>query len=77
MDPQRKVSAEWQEPPNNLPIARADGKEPELPQDDQEASTAKSRSARKNAKRSRTDSKDPTKLGADASVTQKEIVAHK
>jgi hypothetical protein len=76
MDPQRKVSAEWQEPPDNLPTAHVDGKEPELPKNDQETSTTKSRSAKKNEKRARTDSKDPTKLGADASVTQKKIVAH-
>ena len=76
MDPQRKVSAEWHEPPDNLPTAYADGKEPELPQNDQEASTAKSRSVKKNAKRSRSELKDPNKLGADASVTQKKAVAH-
>jgi hypothetical protein len=76
MDPQRKVSAQWQEPPDNLPTAHADGKEPELPKNDQEASATKSHSAKKNEKRSRTDLKDPTKSGADASVTQKKIVAH-
>jgi hypothetical protein len=76
MDPQRKVSAEWQEPPDNLPTAHADGKEPELPKNDQEASATNSHSAKKNEKRSRTDLKDPTKSGADASVTQKKIVAH-
>jgi hypothetical protein len=76
MDPQRKVSAEWQEPPDNLPTAHAESKEPELPKNDQEASAAKSRSAKRNEKRARIDSKDPTRLGADASVTQKKIVAH-
>jgi hypothetical protein len=72
MDPQRKVSAEWQEPPNSLPTARTDGKEPELPQTDQEPSTVKS-SAKKNTKRLRTDSKDQTKIGADTSATQKKV----
>jgi hypothetical protein len=72
MDPQRKISAEWQEPPNSLPTARTGGKEPELPQTDQELSTVKS-SAKKNTKRPRTDSKDQTKIGADTSATQKKV----
>ncbi|HZC35370.1 MAG TPA: hypothetical protein VE242_07140, partial [Chthoniobacterales bacterium] len=72
MDPQRKVSAEWQEPPNNLPTARADRKEPELPQSDREISSVKS-SSKKTSKRSRTDSKYQTKTGADTSATQKKV----
>jgi hypothetical protein len=73
MDPQRKVSAEWQEPPNSLPTARTDGKEPELPQSDQELYPVKS-SSKKNTKRPRTNSKDhQTKVGADASATQKKV----
>jgi hypothetical protein len=76
MDPQRKVSAEWQEPPNNLPTVHADGQEPELPRNDQEPSTTKSRSAKKTVKGSRPDLKDPTKFGANTSVTQKKVVAH-
>jgi hypothetical protein len=76
MDPQRKVSAEWQEPPNSLPTAQASGKEPPLPQSDQEPSTAKSGSLKRNAKRVRTEVKDPAKGGADASATRKKMVAH-
>jgi hypothetical protein len=76
MDPQRKVSAEWHEPPNSLPTAQASGKEPPLPQNDQEPSTTKSGSLKRNARRARTDVKDPTKGGADASATQKKMVAH-
>lgn len=72
MDPQRKVSAEWQEPPNSLPTAQADGKEPELPQNGQEPSTVKS-SSQKNAKRTRTYTKDPAKIGADSSATQRKV----
>lgn len=76
MDPQRKVSAEWQEPPDRLPTGQAGGKEPELPHNDQEPSTVKSSSPKKNAKRARTGLKDPAKVGADASATQKKIAAH-
>jgi hypothetical protein len=76
MDPQRKVSAEWQEPPNTLPIAQAGGKEPELPQNGQEPSTARSTSPRKNARRAGTNLKDPTKIGSDPSATQKKVAAH-
>jgi hypothetical protein len=76
MDPQRKVSAEWQEPPNSLPTVRADGKEPELPQNGEETSTVKPILPRKNTKRTRADSRDPAKVGADASATQKNVAAH-
>ncbi|HEX3444856.1 MAG TPA: hypothetical protein VHS80_09065 [Chthoniobacterales bacterium] len=76
MDPHRKVSAEWQEPPNSLPAAQASGKEPPLPQNGQERSTVKSGSLKRNARRARTEVKNPTKGGADASATQKKMVAH-
>jgi hypothetical protein len=76
MDPQRKVSAEWQEPPNSLPTAQASAKEPPLPENDQEPSATKSTSPKRNAKRARTEVKDPTRGGADASATQKRMMAH-
>jgi hypothetical protein len=75
MDPQRNVSAEWQEPPNTIPTAQTAGKEPELPQTGQEPSTIKLSTPKKNAKRSRTDSKDQTK-GGDTSTTQKKVAEH-
>jgi hypothetical protein len=76
MDPQRKVSAEWQEPPNSLPTAQASGKEPPLPQNDEEPSATKSSSLKRNAKRARTEAKDPTKGAVDASAMQKKMVVH-
>jgi hypothetical protein len=76
MDPHRKVSAEWQEPPNSLPTAQTSAKEPPLPQNDQEPSPTKSTSLKRSAKRGRTEVRDPTKAGADASTTQKKMMAH-
>jgi len=76
MDPQRRVSAEWQEPPDSVPTVQAGGKEPELPQSDQEPATAKSGLPKKNPKRARADLKASTKVGAGVSTTQKKIVAH-
>jgi hypothetical protein len=75
MDPQRKVSAEWKEPPDSLPTAQTSGKEPPLPQND-EPSATKSTSLRRNAKRTRTEVKDPIKGGASASAVQKKMIVH-
>jgi hypothetical protein len=74
MDPQRRVSAEWQEPPDALPTAQNGGKG--LPRVDQEPTTIKSPAPKKNSKRSRADSKDSAKAGSDASVTQKQVAQH-
>jgi hypothetical protein len=76
MDPQGKVSAQWREPPNTIPIAQAGDKEPELPQNGQEPSTIKSSTPKKSAKRSRADAKNPVKVGSDPSATQKRVAQH-
>jgi hypothetical protein len=74
MDPQRKVSAEWQEPPDTIPTAQAEGKEPDLPQDD--PSSTKVSSPKKNAKRARTEPRDPARANSDNNATRRKVAAH-
>jgi hypothetical protein len=76
MDPQRKVSAEWQEPPDSLPTAQTSEKEPALPRYGQEPTTVKSPVPKKNGKRARSDSRDSVKGGSDSSGTQKQVAQH-
>jgi hypothetical protein len=78
MDPQRRVSAEWQEPPDTLPMAQTGGKEPELPRYDQEPTTIKAPApnSKKTAKRSRTEAKDSAKAGSNSVTTQKQVAQH-
>jgi hypothetical protein len=74
MDPQRKVSAEWQEPPNTIPTAQTEGNEPDLPQN--EPSSVKVNSPRKSAKRARTEPRDPAKAVSDSNATRRKVAAH-
>jgi hypothetical protein len=76
MDPQRKVSAQWQEPPDTLPTAQANGKEPDLPQNGQEPSTVKSIPPKNGGKRAKANLKVPAKVGSDPSKTQRTVAAH-
>jgi hypothetical protein len=71
MDPHRKVSAEWQEPPNKMPVAEtAASQEPQLPEDDSKAvkDQPKSHAAKHPRKGNTEKSKSQASLSKDHSL---------
>ena len=69
LDPQRKVSTEWQEPPGTLPAARSDSSPGDR---ENESNHAKSAGGKKGMHRIRKEAKP----GASPSATAKEVAQH-
>jgi hypothetical protein len=84
MDPQRKVTAEWHEPPDTIPTAQSGWHEPALPGANDQPKAASSTDAKKSSARSRgqkkktdavSSSNGPAQQGAQTGSTNTSKVA--